>query len=218
MGDETAYTMKDAAYLITLSRAAIKARLEEGEQMPLPEDTPNKLMEKAGVFVTLETYPKKQLRGCIGYPEPVMPLVEATIKAAGSAATSDPRFPPISPEDLDNLLMEISLLMPPELITVESPLEYQNLIEIGKHGLIVEKGYKRGLLLPQVPVDQGWSPLDFLSHTCMKAGLPPASWTEEDTKIYRFEGIVFAETEPKGPVEERKLYRQANSTATDSED
>jgi len=205
MESKTEYTLEDAKYLINISREAIKSLLEGGAKVKPPEDVPEKLREKGGVFVTLETYPKKHLRGCIGYAEPVMPLVEATLKAACSSATSDPRFPPVLPGELDNLILEVSLLTPPELITVEASLEYQNFIEIGKHGLIVEKDYQKGLLLPQVPVDHGWGPEDFLTQTCIKAGLPPGAWLEEDTKIYRFRGHVFAEDEPGGPVEERKL-------------
>ncbi|MFQ5815521.1 MAG: TIGR00296 family protein [Candidatus Hydrothermarchaeaceae archaeon] len=199
------YTVEDGSYLISLSRSAVKTNLSKGRLIPSPPNTPKKLRKKAGVFVTLETYPGKKLRGCIGYPEPVMPLVEATIRAAVSAATGDPRFPPVQPGELDNLILEVSLLTPPELIAVKSPSDYQKLINIGQHGLIVERGYHKGLLLPQVPVDHGWGLEDFLSHTCMKAGLPPDSWFEESTLIHRFEGKVFAETRPMGAVEERKL-------------
>lgn len=199
------YTLEDGTYLISLSRSAIKTYLSESKLLSRPSNPPSELRKKAGVFVTLEKYPDKQLRGCIGYPEPVMPLVEATIRAAVSAATGDPRFHPVSLGELDKLLVEVSLLTPPELIKVKSPLSYKRFIEIGKHGLIVEKGYHKGLLLPQVPVDQKWDIEEFLSHACMKAGLQPDSWFEEDTLIYRFEGQVFAEKQPKGTVEERKL-------------
>ena len=148
-----------------------------------------------------------ELRGCIGYPEPVYPLVEATIKAAIAAATQDPRFYPVSLKELGHCIIEVSVLTKPELLKVDSPKEYPEKVEVGRHGLIVERGLARGLLLPQVPVDEGWTSEEFLSHTCMKAGLMPDCWLDEETKIYTFEGIVFAETSPKGEVVERSLKR-----------
>lgn len=196
------YTLEDGEYLVKLARRAIEEHLK-GEETPLPAPA-EKLREKAGVFVTLETYPKKDLRGCIGYPEPVMPLVEALTRAAVSAATNDPRFPPLQPEELEDTLVEVSVLTKPEALTVK-PEEYASQIEIGKHGLIVERGFNRGLLLPQVAVDENWDKEEFLSHTCMKAGLPPDAWWDEDTRVYRFEGIVFTEVTPRGRVVVREL-------------
>jgi uncharacterized protein (TIGR00296 family) len=199
------YSLEDGAYLIRLARETIeKLLLEEGAISP-PKDAPEKLKRNAGVFVTLETYPEKDLRGCIGYPEPSLPLVEATCKAAVSAATDDPRFPPLLEGELEHTLIEVTVLTPPELIEVASPKEYAKSIEIGRDGLIIEKGFNRGLLLPQVPVDQGWSREDFLSYACMKAGLMADCWLQDDTKVYKFSGIVFTEVEPKGDVKERSL-------------
>ena len=201
------YTLEDGRYLVRLARRAIEVYLRERKELAVPEDVPEKLRKKAGVFVTLETYPAHELRGCIGYPEPIYPLVEATIKAAIAAATQDPRFYPLSPEELEHCTIEVSVLTPPKLLKVSSPREYPEKIEVGRHGLIVERGFARGLLLPQVPVDEGWSTEEFLSHTCMKAGLMPDCWLDEGTKIYTFEGIVFAETSPGGEVVERALKR-----------
>ncbi len=201
------YSLGEGKYLIGLARRAIEVYLREGRKLSPPEDAPEKLMEKAGVFVTLESYPAHELRGCIGYPEPVYPLVEATIKAAIAAATQDPRFYPLSLRELEHCTVEVSILTKPELMEVRSPREYPEKIEVGKHGLIVERGFARGLLLPQVPVDERWSTEEFLSHTCVKAGLMPDCWLDEETKIYRFEGIVFAEVSPKGEVVERSLKR-----------
>lgn len=197
------YTLEDGEYLVKLARRAIEKHLK-GEDIPLPAKPAEKLREKAGVFVTLETYPKKDLRGCIGYPEPVMPLIEALMRAAVSAATRDPRFPPLQREELEDTLVEVSVLTKPEALTVK-PKEYVSQIDIGKHGLIVERGFNRGLLLPQVAVDENWDKEEFLSHTCMKAGLLPDAWWDEDTKVYRFEGIVFTEVAPGGRVAVREL-------------
>jgi hypothetical protein len=199
------YSLDDGVFLVRLARKAISEYLSRRKTINPPEDTPKKLKSKAGVFVTLETYPAKDLRGCIGYPEPLMPLVEATIKSAISAATQDPRFPPVLENEMKRILVEVSILTPPKLIEVDSPKEYLSKIEIGRDGLIVERGFHRGLLLPQVPVDEGWDREEFLSHTCMKAGLMPDSWYDKGTKVYKFEGIVFAETEPEGKVVQRVL-------------
>lgn len=199
------YTLEDGAYLIRLARETIDKLLNGEGPISLPEDAPDKLKGKAGVFVTLETYPEHDLRGCIGYPEPSLPLVEATRKAAVSAAVEDPRFPPLLEGELQNTIIEVTVLAPPELIEINSPKDYLESIEIGRDGLIVEKGFHRGLLLPQVPVDQNWSREDFLSYACMKAGLMGDCWLDGDTKVYKFSGIVFTEIEPNGEVKERDI-------------
>jgi len=165
-----------------------------------------KFNEKSGAFVTILTYPDHNLRGCIGIPEPVYELKQA-IEEAARSATRDPRFPPLSEDELDKVIVEVTILTPPELIRVSNPREYLSEVKIGRDGLIVEKGFYRGLLLPQVPVEYNWEVDDFLAHTCMKAGLPPDAWLDEDTKIYRFSGQIFAEREPYGEVEERKISR-----------
>ena len=199
------YSKKDGAFLIMLARSTIEKFLRKDGAISLPRDAPEKLKENAGVFVTLTTYPEHDLRGCIGYPEPSLPLVEATVKAAVSAAAEDPRFPPLLEGELESTIIEVTVLSPPELIDIESPKEYLEKIEIGRDGLIIENGFHRGLLLPQVPVDQGWSVKEFLSHACMKAGLIGDCWLERDTNVYKFEGIVFSEIEPLGDVKERSL-------------
>ncbi|NIA09409.1 MAG: TIGR00296 family protein [Nitrospiraceae bacterium] len=156
--------------------------------------------KKMGAFVTLNTYPEKELRGCIGIPEPIMPLKDAIHESAVSA-TRDPRFPPLGKNELDGVVVEVTALTPPELIEVESPDEYLSVIKVGRDGLIAERGFWRGLLLPQVPVEYGWDVGQFLSQTCVKAGLPPDAWSDGETKIYRFQGEVFSEIEPYGTVE-----------------
>jgi uncharacterized protein (TIGR00296 family) len=160
--------------------------------------------EKQGTFVTLHTYPEHDLRGCIGIPLPIVPLKEAIIDAAKSA-TRDPRFPPLEENEIDKVLIEITILTKPELIKAAKPQEYVSNIEIGRDGLIVEHGFYKGLLLPQVPVEQGWDKEEFLSHTCMKAGLLPDAWFNENIKIYKFSGQIFTETEPNGKIKEKNL-------------
>ena len=199
------YTLEDGQILVKLARDTITEYLKNGEVLKHPENLPETLKERAGVFVTLHTYPDGDLRGCIGYPEPIMPLLDATTKASISAATGDPRFSSVKSEELDNIIIEVTILTPPELIRVEKPAMYPEMIEIGRDGLIVEKGMNRGLLLPQVPIEQGWNKEEFLSGTCMKAGLMPDSWLEEITKIYKFEGKIYSETKPKNEIIEKTI-------------
>ena len=160
--------------------------------------------EKQGAFVTIHTYPEYNLRGCIGIPLPIMPLKQAIIEGAKSA-TRDPRFPPLSDNELDRIVVEVTILTKPELIKVDKPEEYLSNIEIGRDGLIVEQGFFKGLLLPQVPIEQGWEKKEFISNTCMKAGLMPDAWLSENTKISRFSGQIFTEIEPRGEIKEKKL-------------
>lgn len=164
----------------------------------------NVFTEKQGAFVTIHTHPEHDLRGCIGIPLPIMSLKEAIIEGAKSA-THDPRFPPLSDIELDNIIIEVTILTKPELIVVNRPEEYLSNIEIGRDGLIAEQGFFKGLLLPQVPVEQGWNKEDFLSHTCMKAGLLPDAWFDRNTKISKFSGQIFTEIAPRGEIKEKKL-------------
>ena len=146
--------------------------------------------QKRGVFVTLTKH--GDLRGCIGYPYPILPLRDAIHDASMSAATEDPRFPPVRKEELGEIAVEVTILTEPELLTIRAQ-ERENGIEVGRHGLIV-RGYGRsGLLLPQVPVEWGWNTREFLDHTCQKAGLPAKSWMEEAVQVFTFEGQIFNE-------------------------
>ena len=152
-----------------------------------------KFSEKQGVFVTL--HKNKQLRGCIGFPEPLYPLNKAIVDAGRAAAFDDPRFPPLSKTELDDVEIEISVLSVPELIRVNAPEEYKTKIKIGRDGLIIRNAYGSGLLLPQVPVEWEWDVEQFLKQLCHKAALPEDAWKNTDSKLYRFEAEVFSEKE-----------------------
>ncbi len=114
----------------------------------------------------------------------------------------------MSSKELPNVVFEVSVLTPPEIIITSNPKEYVSKFKVGEHGLIVERGPYKGLLLPQVPIEWGWCEEEFLCQCCMKAGLPPDTWLTKETRIYKFKGIIFEEQEPNGAVK-RKALKEA---------
>ena len=200
-------SLEEGKFLIQLARSAVKEYLKTGKTVKAPANTPKKLFERCGVFVTINSLKngEKMLRGCIGYPYPTNPLVEAVIDSAINAATQDPRFYPLSLGELGKVVFEVSVLTPPEAVEVKNPKEYVTKIKVGEDGLIIEQGIYKGLLLPQVPVEWGWCEEEFLCHCCIKAGLPPDSWLTKGTKIYKFSAIVFEEETPQGEVKRLQL-------------
>ena len=184
--------------LVSLARKAVEKFIKESVIIQ-PERVGN---VKAGVFVTLNylTHAKEEhLRGCIGFPLPEKLLYESVVQAAIAAATQDPRFPPVEKYELDNIIFEVSVLTPPEEIKCK-PIDYKKEIRIGKDGLILSWRHGSGLLLPQVPVELNWKIDDYLANICYKAGAPPDSWLDPESKLYRFQAIIFKETSPNGKV------------------
>lgn len=189
---------------VKLARKTIETFLSEG-RFPGSHESDTGLSpvfgENRGVFVTLTK--DGLLRGCIGHPYPDSTLEEAILDSAISAATRDPRFPPVEEEELKNIVVEVTILTQPEKINA-SPKDLPDKVEIGKHGLIVKQGYCQGLLLPQVAPEHNMDSIDFLSHTCMKAGLSPDAWVK-GAEVYCFEGQIFKEKEPEGEVIEERF-------------
>ncbi|MFH1102027.1 MAG: TIGR00296 family protein [Methanobacteriota archaeon] len=196
-------TIDEGKHAVVFARTVIEHYVKHTAS-PTTPSLPRVFDENHGVFVTLHTHPYHDLRGCIGIPLPVMTLQEAIIESAQSA-TRDPRFPPLHENELDSIIIEVTILTKPTLITVKQPREYLTQIEIGRDGLIVEQGIYKGLLLPQVPIEQGWGKEEFLSHTCMKAGVLPDAWYEKNTKIFKFSGQIFTETIPRKDIKEKQL-------------
>jgi uncharacterized protein (TIGR00296 family) len=184
---------------LEIARRTINLWVLRGEKY-VPVRYPKSFDEKAGAFTTIYTYPGKNLRGCIGYPEPFMPLVRSLINSA-IQATKDPRFDRLTQEELQKVIVEVSILTRPERIRAKKPDELLKRIEIGRHGLIVRKWQMSGLLLPQVATEHGMDPKTFLEHTCMKAYLPTDAWRDPATSVYRFESHVFHENRPPGKLE-----------------
>ena len=211
------FSLEDGKFAINLAREAVKTFIETGNKITVPKKVPEQFKEKCGVFVTLRTLKKefgelkKNLRGCIGFPYPSLPLVEAIIDSAISSATRDSRFHPpfgpgpVVPKELTEIIFEVSILTPPELIKVNNPQDYLSKIKIGRDGLIAEKGHFKGLLLPQVPVEWNWTVEQYLEHTCNKAYMPIDSWKKKETKIYAFQAIIFEEVKPLGEIKRKEI-------------
>jgi uncharacterized protein (TIGR00296 family) len=194
---------KDGQILVKTARNVVNNYLKNGSRTELGKKFQEEFSFKSGVFVTLNN--PLGLRGCIGYPLPNKKLFNALEDAAISAATEDPRFPPVKFEELESITFEVTVLTPPKKIEVKEPQEYLSKIKVGQDGLIVKYGYNSGLLLPQVPVEYGWNEREFLEHTCEKAGLPKEYWQKEEIEILKFEGIVFKEKDPNGDIIQEKL-------------
>ena len=190
--------MERGTFLVKTARKVIEEFVKSGNKYE-PKGYPKVFDTKGGVFTTIHMHPNHELRGCIGYPEPVMSIMKAVTESAVSV-TRDPRFPPLSGEELDKIVVEVSVLTEPELIDVKDPKEYPKNIKIGQDGLVIEKGFNHGLLLPQVPVEWKWDAEEFLANLCMKAGLPSDMWLESGVKIYRFQSEIFSEKSPRGEI------------------
>ncbi|OYT42357.1 MAG: AMMECR1 domain-containing protein [Candidatus Aenigmarchaeota archaeon ex4484_224] len=190
--------LETGEWIVKFARKVIEATVNKKE-VEIPKKYPKELNEKRGAFVTIQTYPEKELRGCIGLPYPMQTLLNAIIEA-GKEVCFDPRFPPLKKEELKKITVEVSILTEPKIIQVKKPEEYLEKIEIGKDGLIVVNSPFSGLLLPQVPIEYNWNAREFLRQTCLKAGLPPNCWQFETTKILKFQAEIFRELEPNGKV------------------
>ena len=179
-------SVADKKELLRIARASIASALSD-RPIERSDQSAGSLKEHCGAFVTLHLH--GELRGCIGYIEARFPLYETIEEAAVKAAFEDPRFLPLSAEEFENVEIEISVLSPiQKLSSVDE-------IEVGKHGLVIDGGYTRGLLLPQVATEYGWGREQFLSQTCRKAGLPADAWKKKGVTIYSFTSDVFSEAE-----------------------
>ncbi len=175
---------RDRTLLLQIARDAITAHVTGQSQSAINSLQSAMLARPAGAFVTL--HKGGDLRGCIGHIEATEPLGEVVPRCAVAACSSDPRFPPVTPGELDAIDLELSLLGPLE------PIAGPQDIQVGRDGLVVERGRQRGLLLPQVATEWGWDAETFLAHTCEKAGLPRDAW-QKGARLWKFEAEVFGE-------------------------
>jgi AmmeMemoRadiSam system protein A len=179
----TPLSVSDRAALLGIARGAVLAHLGIAPAPALP--AAGVLAAERGAFVTLHV--GDDLRGCIGSFHPLGTLAATVAKMAVAAASEDPRFRPIGPEDVAKLRVAVSALEPPRRL-----LDPRT-VEVGRHGLVVKHGWNRGALLPKVAVEQAWDAHAFLRHTCLKAGLPPGAWQEPDCEVEAFEADEFGE-------------------------
>jgi len=181
---DTELSTREKEILLEVARQAIEAVVRS--QAVSPEPREEKLLNaRSGCFVTIKQDGK--LRGCIGNFQSELPLFKEVAEMAAASATKDPRFYPLQEDDLGNISLDISVLSPLEKI------DDIDMIEVGVHGIYLEKGYYRGVLLPQVATEHGWDRKTFLKQTCLKAGLPTDAWQAEDTDIYIFSAQIFGE-------------------------
>jgi uncharacterized protein (TIGR00296 family) len=199
-------TLEQGQYLVSLAREAIENYLATGRKTA-PARAEGALSEKRGVFVTLEAYPSRELRGCIGYPLPIKELALSVVDCALSAAFEDPRFQPVEKGEMGKLVAEVSALSVPQEIRAKSPPELVRSVKVGRDGLVIHYGYSSGLLLPQVPVEWNWNEEEFLCQVCEKAGLPRSMWQSPSAKISSFSAQIFSEKSPGGKVEIKRLIR-----------
>jgi AmmeMemoRadiSam system protein A len=182
-GAMTEYDPGERKMLLQIAHEAIVA-LVEGREISFPVPSPH-LAEPRGVFTTI--YSGGKLRGCVGFPVPTLPLFKAVAETARAAASEDPRFARVSLQEARNLRISISILSPLSSIPASE-------VEIGRHGLVISLGTRRGLLLPQVPVEHGWDRNTFLEQTCLKARLPPDAW-HSGAHIEAFTAEVFGDSD-----------------------
>jgi len=176
-------TGEERRLLLQIARDALTQTLKGGSpQIAVP--THPALLLPQGVFVTLTK--GKRLRGCMGRIDPQKALFQTVAEVARSAALEDPRFPSVTVTELPDLSIEISVLSPLQKTEAST-------VEVGRHGLMVKRGFAAGLLLPQVASEQGWSLEEFLAQTCLKAGLAKEAWRDKTTEIYSFTAEVFSE-------------------------
>jgi uncharacterized protein (TIGR00296 family) len=191
--------LPSGAKLVKLARKSVE-NFFENKKLKTEKVSDAKLKEKRGVFVTIETYPEKNLRGCVGIISKHYELHEGVQRAAVSAAFEDTRFPPLKKEELEKIIFEVSILTEPELIKVKKPDEHFEKIKIGEDGLIIQNGPRSGLLLPQVATDFGWDAKEFLDNLCFKAFLTPDYIFDKNTKLWKFQTQIFSEEKPRGKI------------------
>jgi uncharacterized protein len=191
---------------VELARAAIRRHLgglsprDPADPIPGAPPLPDLFAARRGVFVTLHRFPQGTLRGCIGFPLPHLPLSEGIARAAVAAAVEDRRFPPVGPDELRRVQVEVSLLTVPQPVDADPRENLPDVVVVGRDGLLVDGRGSSGLLLPQVAVELEWDSRTFLDETCVKAGLPADAWLDSAVKVRAFEAEIFRETAPGGPV------------------
>lgn len=193
------FTHEEGQLLVRVARASVERLFSDRGPRSLPS-IQSKM--QAGVFVSIHncSVGGNILRGCVGFPLPRDEFYSSLEEAAVAAATQDPRFRPISEEELDNVIFEVSVLNRPELINVAKPVDYLDVVKIGADGLMLIWGEYSSLLLPQVAVEFNWTVDEYLRSLCYKAGLNPDIWMNPKVKIYKFGCAIYRESKPRGGI------------------
>ncbi len=197
-----AYTKEQGVALVTAARSSIELYLRNPHfDRKSVKDSLNGFSERYGVFVTLEHHHTNTLRGCIGFLYGAYSVRDSIVDSAIAAAFDDPRFVPISHYELDDIVVEVSILSEPKSLG-GTALSRKSNLKIGRDGLIIEYGMYRGLLLPNVALEEHFGKEAFLGAVCEKAGLQTDYWKQPNVKVQRFETQIFKEAEPSGEVDE----------------
>ncbi len=206
------YDISIGNYLVSLARRAVERYLRDRRVMEVPLDAPDERLyrDTYGAFTTIERVVNNryELRGCIGFPRGQRNVLSTVIQSAVAACCSDPRFKPMTEEELGSVVFEVSVLGPIIEVRSGNPRELLGKVSVGVHGVIVERSIYSGLLLPQVPVEYCWDVEEYLSQACMKAMLPADCWLDPATTIYIYEAQIFREERPGGPAYERDLMKE----------
>ncbi len=198
------YKLPEGKELVRAARSTIELYIKDPRfDRKIIEGSISSIKGKHGMFVTIENYPSLSLRGCVGYIEGIKEINSLLVDAALAAAFDDPRFPPLSADELDQIAIEVSILSEKAELGKAKEERLANL-EIGRHGLIIEYGVYSGLLLPNVAVEEHFGKVDFLEAVCRKAGLPANSWQQPNVHMYTFETQIFREEKPNGSIKEVK--------------
>lgn len=201
------YNAEEGEQLVNAARSSIELFITNPHfHKSTVKDTLSSFEKPHGLFVTLEHYPTKSIRGSMGFPRAVASLGESLVDAAIAAAFEDARFVSVSRHELDDLLIEVSIL---SALTKVTGTERKRLeaIEVGKDGIMVEYGFKSGLLLPEMALQSKWSKKQFLEEACKKAGIHHNYWSQPNVSLYKFETQTFREEEPRGKVLEIKQHK-----------
>lgn len=207
-------SLEEGTLLIHYARLAVDRYLSRGVYIMIPQGLPSKLYEKRGVFVSIEKIvserggvKRRVLRGRRGIVDPILPLIEATIRSAIEVAVRDYRYPPLNVGELNNVVFEVTVLSKPELLDVRDVQKCLSELRLGLDGVVLEVGGRyRSVVLPQTAVEEDWDKSEILQQVCLRAGLPMNAWMNSNVKIYKFKTQIFYELHPNGEVIERALY------------
>ncbi len=200
-----AYTLQEGKKLVNAARAAVELYIKNPQFKPeIVENSISEFDEKTGIFVTIEHYPTRALRGCVGFTRSNKPIKKTLVLASLAAAFEDPRFIPISRPELEESTIEVSILSRPAIVE-GGEKERLKAIVVGRDGTLIEYGSYSGLLLPIVAVEQKWGAERYLDETCVKAGLPEDYWKQKNVRLYKFQTQIFREESPGGKIIEIRL-------------